>query len=103
MFKKSGSGPKNGEQYGAPFQEDEWVDDDNEDGNNIAAPEEPVVRHDGTRGVVGGMLFNPVNLQLDDIEELLQGIPDAPGVPTRCINNLASRSIPQVSFFLLLI
>ncbi|XP_071692598.1 NAC domain-containing protein 17-like [Rutidosis leptorrhynchoides] len=28
MFKKSGPGPKNGEQYGAPFIEEEWSDDD---------------------------------------------------------------------------
>ncbi|XP_043721716.1 NAC domain-containing protein 16-like isoform X1 [Telopea speciosissima] len=28
VFKKSGPGPKNGEQYGAPFREDEWADDD---------------------------------------------------------------------------
>ncbi|KAK0592279.1 hypothetical protein LWI29_016436 [Acer saccharum] len=28
IFQKSGSGPKNGEQYGAPFIEEEWDDDD---------------------------------------------------------------------------
>lgn len=27
VFEKSGSGPKNGAQYGAPFNEDEWGDD----------------------------------------------------------------------------
>ncbi|KAJ0604948.1 putative transcription factor NAM family [Helianthus annuus] len=27
IFKKSGAGPKNGAQYGAPFNEDEWDDD----------------------------------------------------------------------------
>lgn len=27
IFKKSGSGPKNGAQYGAPFNEDEWDDE----------------------------------------------------------------------------
>nr|WLO57460.1 NAC transcription factor 1 [Rheum palmatum] len=30
IFHKSGSGPKNGEQYGAPFVEEEWEEDDNE-------------------------------------------------------------------------
>ncbi|KAL8166855.1 hypothetical protein V2J09_008354 [Rumex salicifolius] len=30
IFHKSGSGPKNGEQYGAPFVEEEWEADDNE-------------------------------------------------------------------------
>lgn len=28
IFQKSGSGPKNGEQYGAPFEEEEWDDED---------------------------------------------------------------------------
>ncbi|XP_031502356.1 NAC domain-containing protein 53-like isoform X2 [Nymphaea colorata] len=28
IFQKSGAGPKNGEQYGAPFIEEEWEDDD---------------------------------------------------------------------------
>ncbi|KAM1348392.1 hypothetical protein ACFX13_002687 [Malus domestica] len=28
VFKKSGPGPKNGEQYGAPFREEDWVDDE---------------------------------------------------------------------------
>lgn len=28
VFQKSGSGPKNGEKYGAPFVEEEWVDDE---------------------------------------------------------------------------
>ncbi|KAK9064060.1 hypothetical protein SSX86_017932 [Deinandra increscens subsp. villosa] len=28
IFQKSGSGPKNGEKYGAPFIEEEWEDDD---------------------------------------------------------------------------
>ncbi|KAG6389778.1 hypothetical protein SASPL_151252 [Salvia splendens] len=30
VFQKSGSGPKNGERYGAPFVEEEWLDDDSE-------------------------------------------------------------------------
>ncbi|KAL0392305.1 UNVERIFIED_CONTAM: NAC domain-containing protein 17 [Sesamum radiatum] len=28
VYKKSGAGPKNGEQYGAPFREEEWADDE---------------------------------------------------------------------------
>ncbi|ESQ33366.1 hypothetical protein EUTSA_v10007221mg [Eutrema salsugineum] len=96
LFKKSGAGPKNGEEYGAPFQEEDWVDDDNEDGNEVAVPEEPVVRYEDPRRADGGRIFNPVNIRLDDIEELLREIPDAPGVPQRCINGLAA-SIPQVN------
>uniref|UniRef100_A0A0D3CGH1 NAC domain-containing protein n=1 Tax=Brassica oleracea var. oleracea TaxID=109376 RepID=A0A0D3CGH1_BRAOL len=75
LFKKSGSGPKNGEDYGAPFQEEEWVDDDSEDGDDIGLPEEPL---------------------LDDFEEILNGFPRAPGVPQICINGLPS-SVSQVN------
>ena len=96
LFKKSGSGPKNGEDYGAPFQEEEWVDDDYE----VSVPEKPVVRFEDTPRVDNATLFNPVNVQLDDIDEILNGIPYAPGGPQTCINSLAS-SIPQVSFFTL--
>ncbi|KAH0910890.1 hypothetical protein HID58_034211 [Brassica napus] len=92
LFKKSGAGPKNGEDYGAPFQEEEWVDDVNEVGDsNIPVNEEPV-----TRRVDNATLFNPVNVQLDDVQEILNGIPYAPGVPQTCISGLAS-SIPQVN------
>nr|DAD48795.1 TPA_asm: hypothetical protein HUJ06_018732 [Nelumbo nucifera] len=41
IFQKSGSGPKNGEQYGAPFIEEEWDENENvlipqgEDGDNV--------------------------------------------------------------------
>lgn len=28
VFRKSGSGPKNGEKYGAPFVEEEWEDEE---------------------------------------------------------------------------
>lgn len=30
IFEKSGAGPKNGEQYGAPFVEEEWEDEKHE-------------------------------------------------------------------------
>lgn len=34
VFKKSGLGPKNGAQYGAPFDEDDWADDGLNDAQN---------------------------------------------------------------------
>ncbi|KAF0923208.1 hypothetical protein E2562_003419 [Oryza meyeriana var. granulata] len=30
LFHKSGAGPKNGEQYGAPFREEDWLDDEDD-------------------------------------------------------------------------
>ncbi|KAL5846088.1 hypothetical protein ACOSQ3_009612 [Xanthoceras sorbifolium] len=41
VFKKSGPGPKNGEQYGAPFKEEDWVDDDGPDVTNSVPPDIP--------------------------------------------------------------
>eukprot|EP01018_Ginkgo_biloba_P031894 Gb_28016 [translate_table: standard] len=35
VFQKSGPGPKNGEQYGAPFREEDWSEDTNDDGLNL--------------------------------------------------------------------
>ncbi|KAF4346795.1 hypothetical protein G4B88_011468, partial [Cannabis sativa] len=46
VFKKSGLGPKNGEQYGAPFREEEW-NVDCPDFNKSAIVETPVERVDG--------------------------------------------------------
>ncbi|MCL7028522.1 hypothetical protein MKW94_025777 [Papaver nudicaule] len=40
IFQKSGTGPKNGEQYGAPFIEEEWDED-------VTAPEQEVVMANG--------------------------------------------------------
>lgn len=40
-FKKSGPGPKNGEQYGAPFREEDWADDEL-DANRVVDQENPV-------------------------------------------------------------
>ncbi|MQL92701.1 hypothetical protein Taro_025331 [Colocasia esculenta] len=37
VFQKSGPGPRNGEQYGAPFQEEVWTDDDPVD-DNVTGP-----------------------------------------------------------------
>lgn len=36
VFKKSGAGPKNGEEYGAPFKEEDWPDDECSNVNNDA-------------------------------------------------------------------
>uniref|UniRef100_A0A1J3H937 NAC domain-containing protein 78 n=1 Tax=Noccaea caerulescens TaxID=107243 RepID=A0A1J3H937_NOCCA len=86
LYKKSGAGPKNGEEYGAPFQEEEWVDDDSEEeaDNVVAIADERLVPCDNRLRVEDRIqLCNPVNVQLDDFGKLLNGIPDAPGVTQR--------------------
>ncbi|VVB11701.1 unnamed protein product [Arabis nemorensis] len=89
LYKKSGAGPKNGEQYGAPFQEEEWVDDDSEDADNVDVPDEPLVHHENIHRVDDNMFCKPVNVQLDDFGKLVNRIPDAPGVFPRQINEFA--------------
>ncbi|KAK6228309.1 hypothetical protein SCA6_000649 [Theobroma cacao] len=48
VFQKSGSGPKNGEQYGAPFIEEEWEDDEAifVPGQHAVAMDEEVANYD---------------------------------------------------------
>jgi len=72
LFKKSGPGPKNGEQYGAPFREEDWVDDDecpeitsSSDQNHAR---EVNVLATGTCG------NDEAHLSLDDIDEVMNRI-----------------------------
>lgn len=63
IFQKSGSGPKNGEQYGAPFIEEEWEDD-----KELTLPGEEVVANEGLVDVDDDMHF-----ELDDIAQFFDG------------------------------
>ncbi|KAL6953459.1 hypothetical protein U1Q18_037538 [Sarracenia purpurea var. burkii] len=78
VFKKSGPGPKNGEQYGAPFREEDWADDENTNVNGYADHENSVnqvtdvASADSTR--TNGQLQPPFN----DLEEFLKQITDEP-------------------------
>ncbi|KAF3338723.1 NAC domain-containing protein 17 [Carex littledalei] len=70
LFKKSGSGPKNGEQYGAPFREEDWEDeaDDN------ALPSDIIVQNSDravNASAAGPSHQVSSNLPLDDLENLL--------------------------------
>lgn len=60
IFQKSGSGPKNGEQYGAPFIEEEWEDDE-----ELTVPGEEVVANEGLVDVDDYMHF-----EVDDIAQV---------------------------------
>ncbi|CAA7018673.1 unnamed protein product [Microthlaspi erraticum] len=91
LYKKSGAGPKNGEEYGAPFQEEEWVDDDSEEEADdvVPVPDNRLVPCENRLRVEDNILCHPVNVHLDDFEKLLNGIPDAPGVASRQVNELS--------------
>ncbi|KAH0683538.1 hypothetical protein KY289_021290 [Solanum tuberosum] len=66
VFKKSGPGPKNGEQYGAPFREEDWVDDECLNAKVPVQPES--LRHQES----SAKNINVVPAPDDAIEELLK-------------------------------
>ncbi|XP_008796603.2 NAC domain-containing protein 17-like [Phoenix dactylifera] len=77
VFRKSGPGPKNGEQYGAPFVEKEWEDDSKED----TMPGHP------QGGDSTSMLGEGSMLPMDDLEDLLLQISDEQDIipqPSEC-------------------
>lgn len=65
VFKKSGPGPKNGEQYGAPFREEDWVDDD-----------EVVIHNTPKKGgdLVPYVTENPCGSPVEDLDEIFRQI-----------------------------
>ncbi|KAH9692011.1 NAC domain-containing protein 17 [Citrus sinensis] len=93
VFKKSGPGPKNGEQYGAPFKEEDWVDDedlvDTKTVEEIASKElkEVATAHDVKPN-------GQVPLVLDDFEEFIKQLADEP-LPTETQINYTYEA-PQV-------
>ncbi|KAF3445347.1 hypothetical protein FNV43_RR10523 [Rhamnella rubrinervis] len=88
VYKKSGPGPKNGEQYGAPFREEDW-DEECPDFNNSVNPEVPVkkvnevISNGDVR--VDGQIQSPLN----DIEEFMKRITEDPVLDEPHINNYA--------------
>ncbi|KAH1139508.1 hypothetical protein GYH30_028757 [Glycine max] len=68
VYKKSGPGPKNGEQYGAPFNEEQWADDDIVDFNINSADQE------APNDVDNGNVLQP--LLDDEIDNIIRGILD---------------------------
>ncbi|XP_062098769.1 NAC domain-containing protein 17-like [Humulus lupulus] len=76
VFKKSGPGPKNGEQYGAPFREEDW-NADCPDFNCSTNMETPVERTDGVLSNVESR-ESIVEGPLPDLDEFLQQISEGP-------------------------
>ncbi|EHA8590457.1 NAC domain-containing protein 17 [Cocos nucifera] len=72
VFRKSGPGPKNGEQYGAPFREEEWEDDgkNNSSGNQNSKEYTAFEQSDGVTST--GMLADEGGrLPMDNLEDFL--------------------------------
>ncbi|KAI4320593.1 hypothetical protein MLD38_034055 [Melastoma candidum] len=78
VFKKSGPGPKNGEQYGAPFREDEWADDDCFDAIKVTDTEFPVEQPPVISCNAKAADVDPIPLRppLNDIEEFFNDLED---------------------------
>ncbi|XP_028089428.1 NAC domain-containing protein 17-like isoform X1 [Camellia sinensis] len=85
VYKKSGPGPKNGEQYGAPFREEDWAEDDDIDVNGHADQENSVVQQENSvkqvndlasvdNTATNGQVQPPPN----DLDEFMNRIADEP-------------------------
>ncbi|KAI3686047.1 hypothetical protein L1987_79717 [Smallanthus sonchifolius] len=81
IFKKSGAGPKNGEQYGAPFVDEEWNDEDCLDVDSLLVQKPdsvPVPEFNNTNnGEEEGAGLTGLS---DDIVEFLNKIIDEPEI-----------------------
>lgn len=84
VFKKSGPGPKNGEQYGAPFKEEDWVDDECPDFNNSTDRDISVKQLIEVTSVTDQFLST-----LDEFEEFLGQTVDEPVLDQPQINDSA--------------
>lgn len=79
VYKKSGPGPKNGEQYGAPFKEEEWADDELLEVNGLLVLENPVQEHNPVVPVDNNTRAKDQQEPLrNDLEEFLNKITDEP-------------------------
>ncbi|KAL0392304.1 UNVERIFIED_CONTAM: NAC domain-containing protein 17 [Sesamum radiatum] len=78
VYKKSGPGPKNGEQYGAPFREEDWADDEIEV-QCLIEQENSVKQASETSPINNSETVNCQHMSsLDDLEEILNKIADEP-------------------------
>ncbi|KAI3495561.1 hypothetical protein L1887_37904 [Cichorium endivia] len=69
VFEKSGLGPKNGAQYGAPYEEKDWDDDDDE--NDDDDDEKSTV----TSTMMVGVLVNPDNVSGSSMKNIASNEP----------------------------
>ncbi|KAL3504611.1 hypothetical protein ACH5RR_034452 [Cinchona calisaya] len=73
MYKKSGPGPKNGEQYGAPFKEEDWADEESET-NGLVEQENSVKAISEVAPAGDNRFICQPQSHLGDLEELMSGI-----------------------------
>lgn len=74
VFKKSGPGPKNGEQYGAPFREEDWADE--VEPNGLVERCKSVEQVAECVPVDDNRINSQLQSQLEDLEEFMNRIAD---------------------------
>jgi hypothetical protein len=65
IFQKAGPGPQNGAQYGAPFVEEEWEADEDDDGGLLPVERDALVEHEAPGAMEKGYL------QMTDLIQVL--------------------------------
>lgn len=74
VYKKSGPGPKNGEQYGAPFREEDWADEEQQDIDGNICEEIASLQHNKIPSVenvgVGGLQREITSVHHKDISSV---------------------------------
>nr|XP_034931220.1 NAC domain-containing protein 17-like isoform X1 [Populus alba] len=96
VFKKSGPGPKNGEQYGAPFKEEDWADDENPCVNSLVTPEIPVEQHNEVFLVDNVGVSAQLEPILNDFEGIIKQTAEEPAL-NQLQNNDSTYLPPQVA------
>ncbi|KAM1759756.1 hypothetical protein ACFX12_002710 [Malus domestica] len=81
VYKKSGPGPKNGEQYGAPFREEDWVDDESTVIKSAADHQISVKQAVDVVSIDNVKVNGDVHYALNDIEEFMKQIADEAVLP----------------------
>ncbi|XAR48618.1 hypothetical protein NMG60_11031497 [Bertholletia excelsa] len=75
VYKKSGPGPKNGEQYGAPFREEDWADDEKAD-NEVCGNED--VQVNNIISVDDANANGEIQFPVNALEGFMNGLSDDP-------------------------
>ncbi|KAJ4844468.1 hypothetical protein Tsubulata_006055 [Turnera subulata] len=96
VYKKSGPGPKNGEQYGAPFREEDWADDVVAVVKIPVMAEIPVKQHNEVAPVDNARVSAPPQPPIDELDELLKQIADQPA-PEQLHNGYHTDELHQVA------
>ncbi|GAV72079.1 NAM domain-containing protein [Cephalotus follicularis] len=89
VYKKSGPGPKNGEQYGAPFKEEDWVDDECAAVNGAVDYETPAKQFVDVSPLDNERVNAQVWAQSNGMEEFMSQIADEPLPLQEQVNDFA--------------